>query len=164
MTEDNELKDEAGNPVLDKNIREHIRNTERELKESRERAKAAELKAVYLELGVGDDGVSKLFKDTYSGESTVEAVRTAASQYGDAILKTSQPSTEELERLAALEAQRRINGATDNNGGNRDANDILTATLVRLQEASQKGDLVAFDAIMASPEVQALRGQPISIV
>lgn len=170
MTEENELKDEAGNPVLDKNIREHIRKTERENAELLAKYKAAELKSVYLELGIPAEGAAKLFRDTYTGEATVEAVRAAASQYGDAVLKTSQPSNEELQRQADLEALARINASTDG-GGDRDAQDILAATTKKLKEIAAKANgsntdelKAEMDAVLESPEVQALRSQPVSFV
>jgi hypothetical protein len=161
-----DLKDEQGNPVLDKNIREHMRKLERENAEVKAKAQAAELKSVYLELGIPNEGAAKLFRDTYSGEPTVEAVRAAASQYGDAVLKTSAPSAADLERQANLDALSRINSSTDA-GGDRDAQDILETTLQKLRAAVAKGgDLgkAEYDEIMASPEVQALRNQPISFM
>lgn len=159
MSDDQNLNDD-GTPraPLDPNIREQMRRQEQTIKEQEARIRTSELRAIYSELGIPDAGAGKLFRDTYPGDATVEAVRAAAESYGDAVLaKVDDPRQNELEAL------RRMNSAADPTQS-PEAQDILNATLEKLA-ATQKpggGGIEEFDRIMASPEVQALRTQPIN--
>lgn len=166
MTEDNgDLLDQDGNPVLDPKIREHMRKLEKENAEQKQALKSAQLQGIYAELGIPKEKGGLLFRDNYNGEATVEAVREAATKYD--VLPNGGQTPEELERQAQLEALARINSSTDQGGGSRDAENILDTTLAKLRAATAKGGdagKAEFDAIMASPEVQALRNQPISFM
>ena len=158
MSDDpNDLNGDPGN-VLDPRIREQLRSQEQQIKDANARIRASDLRAIYAEIGIPDSGAGKLFRDTYPGEATVEAVRAAAEGYGDAVLpKAVDPRQDELEAL------RRMNNAGDPTQS-PEAQDILDQILARLA-ATQKpggGGIEEFDRIMASPEVQALRTQPVN--
>lgn len=159
MSDDPTLNDD-GTPrePLDPRIREQLRRQEQELSEANAKIRASDLRAIYAELGIPTTDVGKLFRDTYSGDATIDAVRTAAEGYGDAVLpKQVDPRADQLEAL------RRLNAAGDPSQS-PEAQDILNTTLEKLA-ATQKpggGGIEEFDRIMASPEVQALRTQPIN--
>ena len=148
---------------LDPRIREQLRTQERELKEAKSQIRTSELRAIYSELGIPDAGAGKLFRDTYPGEATVDAVRTAAGGYGDAVLPPVINDT----RQDDLDALRRIQNASDPTGS-PEAQDILAATLAKLHAAvndrskDPSDQLAEFDRIMDSAEVQALRHQPVN--
>ena len=157
MADDDEvLSDSEGNAVLNPRIREQLRNQEQQLKETTKRLRDAELRAVFTELGIPSTGLAKLFRDGYQGEPTLEAVKSAASEY-DGLLPTAT-TTLDSQQANDLEALRRINNASDTTNV-KDATEVLQETLTRLRNAK---DLAEYDEIMASPEVQALRSQPIS--
>lgn len=152
--------DSEGNPVLNPRIREQLRTQEKQLTEMKKQLRDSELKAVFAELGLPTTGAAKLFRDTYSGEPTLEAVRTAASEY-DVLPKpaSGQPTAEEdRQRQAELDALRRVNGATDPTNS-QDATDVMQSVIKRLKAAKSVEE---FDEIMASPEVRSLATQPIT--
>lgn len=156
MTDDTEevtLNDD-GTPVLNPRIREQLRNQEKQLAEANKRLRDAELRVIYAELGIGTSGAAKLFRDTYSGDATVEAVRNSAAEY-DVL-----PKQVDNAHQGELDALRRINGATDPTTST-DAQDVLNEVLAKLRKAK---NVEEFDEIMGSPEVQALRHQPIAFM
>lgn len=157
MTDDNEevTLDNDGNAVLNPRIREQLRNQEKQLAEAQKQLRNSELRAIYAELGIANTGTSKLFRDTYSGDVSLEAVRNAASEY-DVLPKSSVDAGQQGE----LEALRRVNGATDSTTST-DAQTTLNDILAKLKKAKNTDE---FDEIMGSPEVQALRHQPISFM
>jgi curved DNA-binding protein CbpA len=145
-----------GTPVLNPRIREQLRNQEKQLAEANKRLRDSELRAIFAEVGIGTTGAAKLFRDTYSGEATPEAVRNSAAEYD--VLPTN--SSVDPGRQSELDALRRINGATDP-AASSDATDVLNDTLAKLRKAKTVEE---FDEIMGSPEVQALRHQPIAFM
>ena len=160
-TQDELTYDSDGNAVLNPRIREQLRSQEKQLAEMKKQVRDSELKAVFTELGIPSTGLAKLFRDGYQGEATLDAVRSAASEYDGLIPKpASEQTSQEPDRQAELDALRRVNGATDPTN-TTDASDVLKDVLKRLKAAK---DTDEFDDIMASPEVQALRSQPISFV
>ncbi|NNN07813.1 MAG: hypothetical protein HKL85_01300 [Acidimicrobiaceae bacterium] len=153
------LFDENGEKVLNPKIREQLRNQEKELVAMKKQVREAELKSIFAELGIPSTGLAKLFRDGYQGDATLEAVRSAASQY-EGLIPATTPAANELdsERQAELDALRRVNGAGDSTN-TKDVQEVLQDVLKRLKSAK---NVEEFDDIMASPEVQSLRGQPIS--
>lgn len=153
------LFDENGEKILNPKIREQLRNQEKELVAMKKQVREAELKSIFAELGIPSTGLAKLFRDGYQGDATLEAVRSAASQY-EGLIPATTPAANELdsERQAELDALRRVNGAGDSTN-TKDVQEVLQDVLKRLKSAK---NVEEFDDIMASPEVQSLRGQPIS--
>src|SRR5580698_8738598 len=132
MSDDPTLNDD-GTPrePLDPRIREQLRQQEQTIKDQDARIRASDLRAIYAELGIPDTGAGKLFRDTYPGEATIEAVRAAAGGYGDAVLPTTVIDDS---RQADLDALRRMGNASDPTGS-PEAQDILAATLAKLEAA-----------------------------
>lgn len=146
--------------VLDENIRKQLRSQAKALKDAETKIREAELRATYTELGIPNEGAAKLFRDTYSGDPSPEAVKAAASQYGDAVLKPAPPSELELERQKQLEALSRINGADGTAAP--EGQSMLDELLAKLTAAKNSPE--EMDAILASPEAQALKNQPIAFM
>lgn len=157
----NEVLDSEGNPVLDPKIRDHMRAQEKENAALKKQLQTFAVGNACDELGIPKTGAGKLFRDTYSGDATLEAVKTAASGY-EGIIPGAQKSPEELaleaKMQADLEALRRVNNSSDQSS-TKDASEVLDEVLAKLKATK---NVEEFDAIMASPEVQALRNQPIT--
>lgn len=148
--------DSEGNAVLNPRIREQLRNQERENAALKKQLRDTELKAIYAELRIPNEKAGKLFRDTYSGDVTLEAVRSAAAEYD--VLPGAPDPVVDSRRNAELDALRRVNGATDANE-TKDAQEVLQEVLAKLKAAKSVEE---FDAIMASGEVQSLAHSPIS--
>ena len=67
----------------------------------------------FSKAGIPDSGIGSLFRKAYDGETSQEAIRAAAEEYG--ILKSE--STEDTSSNAELDALRRTQGATVGNSG-----------------------------------------------
>lgn len=155
MTEENEgiSYDADGKPVLDPNIRKHIRTVEDENKALKAQVRESNLSAICDQLKIPNEKIGKLFRDTYTGEVNFEAIKAAADSYG----LTAPPEGNEGDALD-LDAMRRINSATDPNQS-KDSQDLLTEMLGKMQAAKT---LQEYEAIENSPEYQALRNVKIS--
>ena len=158
-TQDELTYDSDGNAVLNPRIREQLRSQEKQLAEMKKQVRTSELNAIYSELGIPNSGLAKLFRDGYQGDVSLDAVRNAASEYDGLIPSANSTQTsQEPDRQAELDAIRRVNGATDPTNS-PEAAEVLQDALKRLKAAK---NLEEFDDIMSSPEIQALRSQPIS--
>lgn len=146
--------DASGKPVLDPNIRKHMRDLEEQNKLLQAQVRTSNLGAICDQLKIPSDGVGKLFRDTFTGEVTFEAIKTAADSYG---LIPSEGSGDEGGQTD-LDALKRINSLTDPNQS-KDAEALMEEILNKLKAAKTEAE---FDAIYASPEYQALRNQKIS--
>ena len=149
--------DSDGNAVLNPRIREQMRNQERENAALKKQLRDSELRGVFAELRIPTTGAGKLFRDTYQGEPTLEAVKQAATEYD--VLPKGEVVVDQAKQ-AELEALRRVNGAVDPTD-TKDASEILQDVLAKLRAARSTEE---FDAIMASAEVQSLGSQPISFM
>lgn len=148
--------DENGDKILNPRIREQLHKQEKQNKELLSQLRTAQLQAIYAELGIPSTGLAKLFRDGYQGEATLEAVKSAASQY-DGLLPTDQsPLGDDVQ--AQLEALRRVNSANDSTN-TTDAMAVLDAVKAKLKAATTSEE---FDDIMASADVQSLRNQSVS--
>ena len=159
--------DDEGAPVLDPRIRERLRNQERQLKEANDKIAAAELRGVYAELQIPNEGSGKFFRDNYRGPTDLESVRAAAS--GASVLPTQQvqqqqdqqqqqqPSERELELQRELEAIRVANGGTSTQGQAPESS--LSEMVAKLRAAKTTEE---DDAILESDEMQRLGNQQIS--
>lgn len=81
-TELDEDLDESG--VLNK-LRKQLRETSKALKDANERESrnsAAALELAFIKAGVPETPQSKFFREHYNGDPTVEAIRSAAAEYG----------------------------------------------------------------------------------
>jgi len=156
MTEENEgiSYDAAGNAVLDPNIRKHMRELEEQNKALQAQVRQSNLSAICDQLKIPSDGVGKLFRDTYTGEVNFESVKAAADSYGLTALPPPGNEGDDVD----LEAQRRINAATDPNQS-KDASDLMAEMTAKLKLAKT---LEEYEAIENSPEYQALRNVKIS--
>ncbi len=149
--------DSNGDAVLNPRIREQLRSQEKELGQMKKQLRDSELKAVFAELRIPNEKAGKLFRDTYAGEVTLEAVRRAAEDY-DVLPKGDETQSLDPQRQAELDALRRVNNATETNTSS-DATEVMQDVLAKLRSAKSTEE---FDAIMSSPEVRALGSQPIS--
>jgi hypothetical protein len=148
--------DENGDKVLNPRIREQMRSQEKQNKELQARLREAELRGIYAELGIPNTGLAKLFRDGYQGEATLEAVKSAASQYDGLLPAPTSPVDDDVQ--AQLEALRRVNSANDSTN-TKDAMTVLDEVKAKLKGAKTPEE---FDDILASADVQSLRNQPIS--
>jgi len=148
--------DENGDKVLNPRIREQLHKQERQNKELVGQLRMAELKAIYAELGIPSTGLAKLFRDGYTGEPTLEAVKSAASQYDGLLPTATSEVTDDVQ--AQLEALRRVNSANDPTS-TKDATTVLEEVKAKLKAAKTPEE---FDDILASADVQSLRNQSIS--
>jgi len=132
---DNEL-DEAneGNQPLDPNIRRQLREADKarkELEAARAELEKQKLELQFTKAGIPETGAGALLRKAYDGDSSVEAIRKAAEEYG--ILSTSQeapPAASDVE----LDALRRAQGATIGTSGV--GPDLGQEFLSRIQEAT----------------------------
>ncbi len=148
--------DENGDTVLNPKIREQMRNQEKQNKELVAQLRSAELRGIYAELGIPSTGLAKLFRDGYTGEATLEAVKLAASQYDGLLPSATSQVTDDVQ--AQLEALRRVNSSNDPTS-TKDATTVLEEVKAKLKAAKTPEE---FDDILASADVQALRNQSIS--
>jgi len=117
MAESDEFYQDEETDHLDPNIRAELRKSKERAKEA-EMAKAelAELKRelAFTKAGIPEDGVGKLLRKAYDGETNSEAIREAAAEYGIQLGVTAQ-SAEHDQVQEELERHRNIAGATGQN-------------------------------------------------
>ena len=120
MTDFDEYEDEqevVERQPLDPNIRKQLREAEKarkELETVRAELESQKREVQFSKAGIPDTGVGSLFRKAYDGETSAEAIRAAAQEYG--ILQSEQvqevPSND-----SELDALRRAQGATIGNSG-----------------------------------------------
>ena len=101
---------------LDPNIRKQLREAEKARKELdglKAELETQKREVQFSKAGIPDSGIGSLFRKAYDGETSQEAIRAAAEEYG--ILKSE--STEDTSSNAELDALRRTQGATVGNSG-----------------------------------------------
>lgn len=122
------LQDSEGDSELVKKLRGVIRNQQKSVKEATETAQKVQREQVFRTVGLDpNEGMSKLFYETYNGELSEDAVREAAQGYG--LVQTQEQEEESnqngatAEQLAAQREQEAFNamnsalgGATPNDG------------------------------------------------
>ena len=106
--------------VLDPNIREQLKTAK---KFQRERdAALAELEtfkrdAQFTKWGIPEDGVGRLFRKAYDGDTTPEAVLAAAQEYGIIQHASNQQQARYSDTDAELTQLARVQGATVGSSG-----------------------------------------------
>lgn len=120
------LQDADGDSDLVKKLRGVIRNQQKAVKEATEAAQKVQREQVFRTVGLNpNEGLSKLFYETYNGELSEEAVREAAQGYGlvkpeEQQEQQEQATAEQLERQREQEAFNAMNsalgGAAPNDG------------------------------------------------
>lgn len=101
---------------LDPNIRKQLREAEKARKELdglKAELETQKREVQFSKAGIPDSGVGSLFRKAYDGETSQEAIRAAAQEYG--ILKSE--SDEVSSNDSELDALRRAQGATIGNSG-----------------------------------------------
>ena len=114
--EDYEDEIEVERQPLDPNIRKQVREAEKARKELdglKAELETQKREVQFSKAGIPDSGIGSLFRKAYDGETSQEAIRAAAEEYG--ILKSE--STEDTSSNAELDALRRTQGATVGNSG-----------------------------------------------
>jgi len=114
--EDYEDEIEVERQPLDPNIRKQLREAEKARKELdglKAELETQKREVQFSKAGIPDSGIGSLFRKAYDGETSQEAIRAAAEEYG--ILKSE--STEDTSSNAELDALRRTQGATVGNSG-----------------------------------------------
>jgi len=137
---------------LDPNIRKQLREAEKarkELEAVRAELDAQKREVQFSKAGIPDTGVGALFRKAYDGETSAEAIRVAAQEYG--ILKDPNEAIEAPSNDAELAALRRAQGATVGTSGVQP--DPGQLYLERLAEASSPAEVMK---IVQSQEGQSL--------
>ena len=114
--EDYEDEIEVERQPLDPNIRKQLREAEKARKELdglKAELEAQKREVQFSKAGIPDSGIGSLFRKAYDGDTSQEAIRAAAMEYG--ILQSE--STEDFSNEAELDALRRTQGATVGNSG-----------------------------------------------
>jgi len=114
--EDYEDEQEVERQPLDPNIRKQLREAEKARKELdglKAELETQKREVQFSKAGIPDSGIGSLFRKAYDGETSQEAIRAAAEEYG--ILQSE--STENYSNDAELDALRRTQGATVGNSG-----------------------------------------------
>lgn len=107
---DDEIQGER--PPLDPNIRKQLREAEKakkELESLRSELDAQKREVQFSKAGIPDSGLGQLFRKAYDGDTSLDAIRQSAEEYG--ILQTPA-SIPEPSNDSELEALRRVQGAT----------------------------------------------------
>jgi hypothetical protein len=121
--------------------------------EAEARAVAAERKAALAQLGIDESsGPGKLFAKAYDGENTVEAMRTAAEEYG--VLTPAQQQVSAEEQQAMQRIQNASAGGQPGGGAAHDFQAELDA-IPEIVNGQYNPDYV--NAVMAATQVQAAR-------
>ena len=114
--EDYEDEIEVERQPLDPNIRKQLREAEKARKELdglKAELETQKREVQFSKAGIPDSGIGSLFRKAYDGDTSQEAIRAAAMEYG--ILQSE--STEDFSNEAELDALRRTQGATVGNSG-----------------------------------------------
>ena len=114
--EEYEDEQEVERQPLDPNIRKQLREAEKARKELdglKAELETQKREVQFSKAGIPDSGIGSLFRKAYDGETSQEAIRAAAEEYG--ILQSE--STENYSNDAELDALRRTQGATVGNSG-----------------------------------------------
>ena len=114
--EDYEDEIEVERQPLDPNIRKQLREAEKarkELDSLKAELETQKREVQFSKAGIPDSGIGSLFRKAYDGDTSQEAIRAAAMEYG--ILQSE--STEDFSNEAELDALRRTQGATVGNSG-----------------------------------------------
>ena len=139
--------DENGEPVeienqpLDPNVRAQIRKAEKqaeELAETKAELNAYKRETQFTKLGIPEDGVGKLFRKSYDGDLTPEAISKSALEYG--IIKPTEPVVDQALQHE-LESLRQAQGATIGNTGA--IPDPLAELRTKIDKASTVAELNA---------------------
>jgi len=131
---DNELDEtNEGSQPLDPNIRRQLREADKarkELESARAELEKQKLELQFTKAGIPETGAGALLRKAYDGDSSVEAIRKAAEEYG--ILTPQQKSNPAVD--GELDALRRAQGATIGTSGA--GPDLGQEFLARIQEAT----------------------------
>jgi len=137
---------EADDPA---GLRHRAEEALRKATEAETRATAAERRATFAEAGIPTEGVGALFRKAYDGELTIEAMKTAASEYG--ILETSKTS-----EAPVVVPQDDVNGLTAMTSGLASSDNPVTppqgaaATNLEIVKLAKTGDESALLAYLES--------------
>ena len=136
---------------LDPNIRKQLREAEkarRELEQARAELETQKLELQFTKAGIPETGTGALLRKAYDGESSVEAIRKYAEEYGViSPPQESQPAANDVE----LDALRRAQGATIGTSGV--GPDPTQEFLARLAQASNPEEVMK---IVSEPESERL--------
>ena len=119
MTDFDEYEDEqeVERQPLDPNIRKQLREAEKarkELESVKAELESQKREVQFSKAGIPDTGIGSLFRKAYDGETSAEAIRSAAQEYG---ILQSETVHEVPSNDAELDALRRAQGATIGNSG-----------------------------------------------
>jgi len=85
MAESDEFYQDEETDHLDPNIRAELRKSKERAKEAEQaKAELADLKRelAFTKAGIPEDGVGKLFRKAYDGDTDAESIRQSAAEYG----------------------------------------------------------------------------------
>ncbi len=126
MSDDNEVETQ----IQDENIKKLIssnRKQAEELAKERESMNAERRSFLLDKVGVPSDGPGAMFRDTYNGELTEDAIRSTAEKYG-VLGQSQQQQSSRDEELAAL---RGVGNAVGNLGTSPDLTSEVRAQLLK---------------------------------
>ena len=112
-----EFYDEYGDPIRDENIRSQMKALKAQADKAKELEAALadrDREIAFAKANIPDTGLGALFRDAYKGDTSVEAVKAKAIEYGILQSETSQPKPDTSD--AELDALRRAAGVTASGG------------------------------------------------
>jgi hypothetical protein len=130
MAESDEFYQDEETDHLDPNIRAELRKSKERAKEAEQaKAELADLKRelAFTKAGIPEDGVGKLFRKAYDGDTDAESIRQSAAEYG--LGSQAEQSSEINEVQEELERHRNIAGATGSNASGPTAEQEFLAAL-----------------------------------
>jgi len=136
-----EFEQEEDNSVLNPNIREQLRKSEKIAKEAAEvKQQLAELQkeVAFAKAGIPEGGAGALLRKAYDGEITPEAIRKAAEEYNLFAPTQAQNSVPDSE----LDGMRRVAGAAAGAGGTPQVN-VETSFATALAGANSETETMA---------------------
>lgn len=154
MSDFDETEESETNQPLDPNIRRQLREAEKarkELEAARAELETQKREIQFTKAGIPESGLGSLFRKAYDGESSVEAIRKAAEEYG--ILNTPQAPEAPTASESELESLRRAQGATIGTSGT--GPDLGQEFLARLAEADNPEAVMK---IVQNPEYENALG------
>ncbi len=126
--------------VLDPNIRKALREAEKERKAmAAERAALeAEKRAVQFDrLGIPETGAGQLFRETYQGDASADAIRAQADKYG-LLTPTPPPAPPQQNfRQDELNALRNVQDSVGNLGAQPDPQGEVLSQLLKAKDSDE---------------------------
>lgn len=128
LNEFGEDDDFSGQTRENRNIRQlrekakEADNLKGELTKAQDEARTARRELAFLKAGIDtESNVGKLFAKAYDGDTSLDAVKAAAAEYG--LIKADEPSEEEIAQQQALQ---RLAGAAQGAAGPGAAQSVIT--------------------------------------